>query len=458
MGVLQHFFDGQPEALATARRGRSYSCGHLVAGGRSLDLLEWPVTFIEPAWWQQGQIDGPEQGMGVAEDDHDLDAGADFDEEDQGETEEDLAGLAADATFDAVVVSTDWTAETLLAQIRRGNVELDPVFQRRDAWDRKKKSRFIESVIVGLPVPQIVLAERKGVRGSFLVLDGKQRLLTLLQYANGDYRLTGLELRKDLNLKYIDDLPPDDLLALETQTVRTVVVRNWQREEFLYLVFLRLNTGSVPLSPQELRQALHPGPFVEFVNRYTTENLEFSALLRRTAPDFRMRDVELLVRHFAFLHFLPDYNGNLKDLLDGTCARLNKQWGVEAEVYRRDAQQCLSGIKASVETFGDDSFRRWNDNRYERPFNRAVFDIMTFYARLPGVRELMVTRKDEVRGAFRELCVEDLNFTEALTTTTKSTDSIFKRLATWGHALENLGASVPIPTRARDGHIAYATF
>jgi hypothetical protein len=184
----------------------------------------------------------------------------------------------------------------------RKTIELTPEFQRRDAWDRRKKSRFVESLIVGLPVPQIVLAERRGRRGDFVVLDGKQRLLTLQQFTdpNGGFKLAGLDLRRDLNGKTYDSLPENDRSAFETQTVRTIVVRNWQSDEFLYIVFLRLNTESVPLSPQELRQALHPGPFVAFVNQFTAEHSEFYALFRRSEPDFRMRDVELLVRLYVF--------------------------------------------------------------------------------------------------------------------------------------------------------------
>ena len=165
------------------------------------------------------------------------------------ENEDDLADLSGDDPFDAMVVSTDWTTDTLLSQITRGNVQLDPIFQRRDAWDRRKKSRLIESLIVGLPVPQIVLPERGGRRGDLLVLDGKQRLLSIEQFARGDFRLSGLDLRSGLNRKSYEDLPSESRLALDTQTIRTMVVRNWKREEFLYLVFLQLNTANVPEPP-----------------------------------------------------------------------------------------------------------------------------------------------------------------------------------------------------------------
>src|SRR5688572_31805505 len=99
------------------------------------------------------------------------------------ESEDDLEAIDPSILGQAVVFGTDWTAATLIDQLRRGNIKLDPIFQRRDAWDSKRKSRFIESIVLGLPIPQIVLAEARDDRGSFLVIDGKQRLLSLQQFA-----------------------------------------------------------------------------------------------------------------------------------------------------------------------------------------------------------------------------------------------------------------------------------
>jgi uncharacterized protein with ParB-like and HNH nuclease domain len=96
--------------------------------------------------------------------------------------EQDVAEQLAPGSVAAVVSGTDWATETVVSQLKRGNIQLDPRFQRRDAWKRDRKSRFIESLIVGLPIPQIVLAESKRDRGKFIVLDGKQRLLSILQF------------------------------------------------------------------------------------------------------------------------------------------------------------------------------------------------------------------------------------------------------------------------------------
>ena len=88
------------------------------------------------------------------------------------EGEEDLSVVQTDA----VVTSTDWTTETIVSQLRRGNIELNPSFQRRDAWRPIRKSRLIESLIIGLPVPQIVLAESKDERRSWRDMEAAGQL------------------------------------------------------------------------------------------------------------------------------------------------------------------------------------------------------------------------------------------------------------------------------------------
>jgi len=212
--------------------------------------------------------------------------------------DDDEEAVAASDVGRAVVTDTDWMAETMLSQLRRGNIQLNPKFQRRDAWDKVRKSRFIESLILGLPIPQLVLAEDKRRRGAFIVLDGKQRLLALRQFATDSslgegptaqgfdqLRLSGLEVRNELAGATLGQLENDgsrvdDLNAFLNQTIRTVVVRSWPNEEFLNLVFLRLNTGSVKLSPQELRQALHPGLFTDFIDDYSAESQWIRRALR----------------------------------------------------------------------------------------------------------------------------------------------------------------------------------
>lgn len=382
----------------------------------------------------------------------------------QGETEDDLRATDFGR---AVVTATDWTTETILSQLRRGNIELNPRFQRRDAWGDDRKSRFIESLFLGMPTPQLVLAERRDSRGSFLVIDGKQRLLSLRRFAARDddgfepLPLRGLDIRSDLNGKTLvsleaDNDRTDDLNDFDNQTIRTVVVRNWPDEDFLYRVFLRLNTGSVPLSPQELRQALHPGPFVDFADERSEASLPLREALGIDKPDFRMRDVELMIRFLGFGLFLADYRGNLKVFLDDTCKSLNSEWPTREGEVTALADSLDDAIRTTREIFGENAFRRFAAGGYEGRFNRAVFDVMTYYFRQPELAAAARSRGPIVDNAFREVSASDASFAEAVQTTTKSVKATYDRLTIWGGALATaLGAatSVPIPQLDANGHI-----
>jgi hypothetical protein len=362
------------------------------------------------------------------------------------EDESDLGPTKGGASLSA----SDWTAETIVSQMKRGNILLNPRFQRREAWTDERKSRFIESLILGLPIPQLVLAEARGGRGTYIVIDGKQRLLTLRRFAastdkdDSEYqalRLTGLTLRPELNGKTFEALLSQpsfaqDVAAFENQTIRTVVLRQWPDESYLYMVFHRLNTGSVPLSPQELRQALHPGPFLDFVDTFSAESEAIHAALHIDRADFRMRDAEVLVRFFAFSEFLNRYNGNLKAFLDSTSSQLNDEWESRAPELESLALACEEAIEVTRKIFHEDAaFTFWNGERYEGRFNRAVFDIMTYYFKRPGVARAALRRAARIRKQFERLCETDSEFRDSLQTTTKSVGATYTRLKKWGDAV-----------------------
>lgn len=359
----------------------------------------------------------------------------------------------------AVVHATDWTTETILSQFRRGNININPRFQRRDAWNIKKKSRFIESIILGLPLPQIVLAEDKKARGKYLVLDGKQRLLTLLQFTGlseqgefKDFKLRHLEVRGDLLGKSFNDLSTDsklkeDLDQFYNQPIRSAVIRNWPNEDFLHLVFVRLNTGTVQLSPQELRQALFPGEFVDYIDEVASNSPAIRSLLKNSGPDFRMRDVELLLRHIAFKFFISDYSGDLKKFLDDTCKTLNKEWVYKEVSIKESVKNFEESIEAAIEIFGEDKVgRKWIGEGFEPRLNRAVLDVITFYFSDNKIRSAGIENSKDVLKAFKDLCVEDETFRNSIEKTTKSLGATSNRLILWGERLRDaVGLDFAIP-------------
>ncbi|MBV8044505.1 DUF262 domain-containing protein [Pluralibacter sp.] len=377
--------------------------------------------------------------------------------DEQAENEDDVE-LVEGTDFSAAVVSgTDWTTETIINQINKNNIQLNPDFQRRDAWDKSRKSNFIESLILGLPIPQLVLAERKEQRGAYIVLDGKQRLLSIRQFAAEKddeiyepLKLSGLEIRTDLKGKNLHDLKEDagyynDVAAFENQPIRTVVIKNWPSEEFLYHVFLRLNTGSVQLAPQELRQALHPGPFVSFIDACAPDNKAIINILKLKKPDFRMRDNELLLRYYALKNFLPDYAGDLKKFLDNTCLNFNRDWARVESMVIEHFEQLNFAHEAILKVFDTNSYRKWFAGDYERKFNRAIFDIMTLSFSHSEVRTATIGREAEVEALFKRLCHDNYSFLSSIETTTKSLKSTYTRISVWFNEL-NVLLNTKLPT------------
>lgn len=349
-----------------------------------------------------------------------------------------------------IVVGTDWTTASLLDLIMRENIQLNPRFQRRDAWDITRKSRLIESIFLGFPIPQIVLASPENKRGNFVVLDGKQRLLAILQFygmsetPNDSFALKNLEFRPDLNGYTHQDLKQNVLLnsvldALDTQTIRTVLIRNWRTESLLYKVFLRLNLENTPLSPQELRQALHPGDFINFLDDESINNQALRKILKSKNPDPRMRDVELLLRYVAFHRFLSDYRGNLKRFLDMTCERLNSDWD-DLEIEIRDTiSQFEKAVHTTTTIFGEENiFRVWlsRSNSYRGKLNKAILDVMAFYFSDPVIRQAAEKNPAGVENAFKELCSSsNSEFRNAVERRTTSIRETHTRLSLWGKAL-----------------------
>jgi Protein of unknown function DUF262. len=381
--------------------------------------------------------------------------------ENQTESEEDLPKLSTEEISRAVLSGTDWTTETIINQIDKGNIILNPTFQRRDAWTEARKSKFVESLFLGFPIPQIVLAESATSKGKYIVLDGKQRLLSLRRFMScreGDsfipLKLSSLEILSNFNGMTYTDIRDSgnfqsEINSFENSTIRTVIIRGWPNEAFLYQVFLRLNTGSVQLSPQELRQALHPGRFLDYLDMCTDSSVALSDIFDGKVPDFRMRDVELLLRYFAFTFFLDHYAGNLKVFLDDTCKELNNDW-INREAEVQNMYDEFEAAHSTIKTiFGRDAYHKWVSSKgeYENRFNRAVFDIMLFVFKNPGTRTILRSNGEGVVDLFKELCSEDSTFINAIERTTKSLESTSYRISAWARALNNkYEVNIALPT------------
>lgn len=372
---------------------------------------------------------------------------------------DDIEDVGIEGFSDASVTGTDWTTETIIRQVSKGNIILSPSFQRRDAWTQERKSLFIESLMLNLPVPQLVLAESPHSKGKFIVLDGKQRLLSILQFAGVDlrdtfpeFKLKGLPVLSKLNGKTFGDLIEDneDLSAFENYTIRTSVVKNCPNEEVLYQIFYRLNTGSLPLSPQELRFALKPGEFSEFLDSTSAQLEVFKYIFNDKKPDFRMRDAELLLRHLANKFFIVEYSGNLKKFLDESYQKFADSfeaysYGLHHEIKQLDDAHCFL-----VEAFGEDLYKKWKNGKFESRFNRSVFEVMAYIFSYPHVRDNVRSRIQDIKHVFVQKMAEDHSFLAYFESTTKSVEAVSNRFSLTAELFnDKLGADAPVVKIAR---------
>ena len=351
--------------------------------------------------------------------------------DDQQEDEGDITGSVD--FRDAVVVSHDWTIETIYSQIKKENIDLQPKFQRRAAWDTIRKSRLIESIIVGMPVPNIVLAENQEQRGKFIVIDGKQRLVSIKGFIEDDFSLSGLDIRGDLNGKKYSDLVDDDRNNFDNSTLRSTVIKNWKDDNFLYAIFYRLNSGSLPLSPQELRKDLTGGKLIDHIEDYLMNSAEFKSLFGDEL-DKRMRDSELVLRFLAFEKGIESYQGNFKKFLDDTTEYFENDWSnkvSEADLLLKRLDRALATSKT---IFGEDAFKKWTGDRYERVMNRAIFDAVARFFGDEGVADDVTSKREEVVEAFKSLCCEP-KFKESVERTTKKKQATDYRIDAWGERL-----------------------
>jgi uncharacterized protein with ParB-like and HNH nuclease domain len=147
---------------------------------------------------------------------------------------------------EVTISNSDWLVENLCRYFDNDIVSFSPQIDRLSReWDDVSKSRFIESLILGIPIPQLVLASSLTDRNKFIVIDGKQRLLALSQFYNGDLSLTGLEFWRELEGNTYDSLKSnpylsDAILNLDASVLRVSLIRNWQDESLLSDIRSRL--------------------------------------------------------------------------------------------------------------------------------------------------------------------------------------------------------------------------
>ena len=220
----------------------------------------------------------------------------------------------------------DFDVSGLVRRLNAGSIYL-PDFQRNYVWKPKEASRFIESLLLGLPIPSICLYKEEDNKQ--IIIDGFQRLETIRSFYRKSFpdgrkfKLSGVN--PVFNDKYIDELDEESRLKLDDTLIHATVVKADEPQEqnynAVYLIFERLNTGGEKLTPQEIRNCVYHGSFQEVIKKLS-QNVEFNKTFK--ISEKRRKNEEVILRLFGLCLLYKEYSGNMKEFLNFVMEK-NKQ-------------------------------------------------------------------------------------------------------------------------------------
>ncbi len=275
----------------------------------------------------------------------------------------------------------DYTVDSLVNRLQRGDIYI-PSFQRDYVWSQKEASRFIESLLLGLPVPGIFLA-RESLTNKLIVIDGQQRLKTLQFYYTGEFKPdSSLTHSRKFQLQRVQkkfegltysELDEKYRIRLDDSIIHaTIVQQEFPRESTLdyskhysssiYHIFERLNNGGLKLTPQEIRSAIFYGEFISMIeelNDYPAWRSIYGAY------NGRMKDAELIIRFLALLNNLENYRRPMVEFLNEFA---EKYRNADSEQLYHFRQQFTLTIDAASKALGYQIFR------LNKSINAALFD------------------------------------------------------------------------------------
>jgi uncharacterized protein with ParB-like and HNH nuclease domain len=351
----------------------------------------------------------------------------------------------------------DFNVLTLFSFIESGIVKI-PEFQRNFVWDRVRASKFIESLIIGIPVPQIFLYEQ--ARNKFLVIDGQQRLMTIYYFMKKRFpqREKRVKLRiifdrngsipesilendeyfEDFKIKLSEKLPNarngmnrftglnydslgDYKARFDLREIRNIVVRQnapSDDDSSVYELFNRLSTGSIYLGPQEIRTGMYHSNFYDMLHRVNQEK-RWRSLLHNEEPDIHMKDIEILLRGFAMLIEGKKYAPSLVKFLN----RFSHKCETYTDKQNTYLERLFLSFLDACKDLPSNAFIHTQKNRFNMALFEAIFVAICKNAFVEH-RELSgKIAKDEVFAL-----AQDQDFLNAAIKSTTSTANVEMRM------------------------------
>jgi len=246
----------------------------------------------------------------------------------------------------------DITIKQLIDMIAEKNINVSPDYQRKFVWDDVRQSQLIESIFLGIPIPNIFMATNAD--SSWEVIDGLQRITTTLRFASNNHaiidgrnlgalKLKGLEKVSSLNGTSFDDMPNNLKLNFLTRPLRITVLNDQSDFQVRFDLFERLNTGGIILHDQEIRNCVFRGQFADFI-KDCVKNSDFDSVIKRSDKNGRGNLEELALKFFAYYEDRSSFKHSVKGFLNDYMEKKTKSFKNEIQL-REIFEQTFSEIK-----------------------------------------------------------------------------------------------------------------
>ncbi|WP_461466697.1 DUF262 domain-containing protein [Parvimonas micra] len=330
--------------------------------------------------------------------------------------------------------SYDKSVNDLVGMMRDGRIILTPEYQRNYVWDNKKASLLIESILLNIPIPVIYAAREPNECLSWNIVDGLQRLNALKRFYNNEFSLVGLEILSELNGKKYNTLNMRTKSYLDDANLRIVLLFEDSHPDIKYDIFMRLNTGSVKLKPQELRNCLYRGSFNESLKEMVRDP-KILNIMNLKEPHKRMDDVELILRYIAISenfdkekNLLSNYNGVMKSFLNDY---MHNNQNMSKENIENIKKKVITTVKKVFNIFGRKAFRRIDENSSNSTrINLSLMDVIMISFE-DYTEEELIKNKDKIISLYKNITTNDESFISLITTGTSSKNSIELRIKKW---------------------------
>lgn len=291
----------------------------------------------------------------------------------------------------------------ILEMLNRGEIDMHPEFQRSsELWKPHQKSRLIESILLGLPLPSFYFSEyyddKNGI-SKLQVIDGLQRLTTIIEFIfKQSFRLSDLQFLNQYKDYSWEKLGKVEQMNFKALKVSVNILRKGTPANVKYVIFQRVNTAGVPLTPQEMRWALNQGKATRLLLSMSKDkNFQVATCYR--VSHLRMEDLDYANRFLAFYQYYNQYteHTNLDDFLNVCLEKVNEMDSFQIEFLEGLYSNTMHVCK---EIFGNDAFRkRYRVEDRRRQLSKAVFDTVSVnIARLSAQeQQMLIGKRGEVK-------------------------------------------------------------